>query len=78
MEQHGGEGGNVVATGESPPGPNVVGGCTKDNVHYNEIEHALLEGFHILLFVHLKGQGRGRVQNHAKGLGDVVRKQRTD
>jgi len=75
VEQHSGEGGDVVATGESPPGPNVVGGCTKDNVHYNEVEHALLEGFHILLSVHLEGKGRGRGQSQGKRLGDVVRKQ---
>ena len=66
VQKHGGEGWDVITTGESPPSPNGVGGYTEDKINHTHIEQALLNGFGILLPVHLEGRGEGP---EGEGLG---------
>ena len=59
MEQHGGKGGDVVATVEPSQSQHRIRCNTKNKIHHNHIEQALLHGLPILLSVDLEGRGEG-------------------
>ena len=57
MEQHGGKGGDVVATVEPSQSQHRIRCNPKNKIHHNHIEQALLHGLPILLSVDLQGGG---------------------